>query len=101
MLSRPHLAFGPHCLPARGSESWPTARETGFQATSLSCVTCSTGHWWGLSVKWEDSHVCRGPRAMLPGKIPGAELTLCFSTTLSPEEETLPGDARFPITGVS
>lgn len=52
-------------------------------------------------MKWEDSHVCRGPRAMLPGKIPGAELTLCFSTTLSPEEETLPGDARFPITGVS
>lgn len=22
-LSRPHLAFRPHCLPARGSESWP------------------------------------------------------------------------------
>lgn len=77
-LPRPHLALGPHRVPARGSERWPAARETGFQATSLSCVACSTGALVGTRhpVKCAGSHICRGPGVLLPGKIPGLGLTL-------------------------
>ncbi|XP_060014340.1 uncharacterized protein C11orf24 homolog isoform X12 [Lagenorhynchus albirostris] len=97
------------CLPAGGrQESWRAAREAAFPGQVCSHQPCDPEQVWrvvdsaALPGRWGDCLSVTAPRGMLPGAIPGGELTPAFSTTLNPEEETvLPGDSSFPITEIS
>ncbi|KAB0404644.1 hypothetical protein E2I00_000652, partial [Balaenoptera physalus] len=85
----------------REQESWRAAREAAFPGQVCSHQLCDPE--WSVVDSGAppghrgDSLSVMAPRGMLPGAIPGGELTLAFSTTLNPEEETiLPGDSSFP-----